>query len=416
MSSLPAPIVTESDRQAVIYDRIFWIAYLANLVIVTANALSFRFADMVTYLGGDNTITGTIASLGTVCGLASRLLLGQMVDRYGTRIIWIVSSLIYILGALGLAFAETISWQIYLSRAFYAIGIGSMLTCSMVHIQGRVPIHRRTEVIGVLGSSGFVGMITGALLGDYLTGTISNESFRYLILFSTAAGLGTFYLFLALIMTHDDVHEEPNHTPTLLPLIWRYWPGLIILVSTIMGMCFTISTVFLTRFAHSLGFAGIGWYFSSYAISAFFLRLLTTSWIRVMSRRLLIVIGLCAHSLGLLCLPWVTLPWHLVFPAILSGFGHALLFPCVVSLTTKCFPKEYQGTANSVVLGSVDIGALIFSPMIGWTIDQFGFQVMFRLGALCALLMAISFYLADRNLTDEDLALHRPQIKQGSSS
>ncbi len=415
MSSIPAPVYAERPDETSIYDRIFWVAYIANIMIVTANALTFRFADMVTYFGADNTITGTITCVGTICGLTSRLLLGQFIDRYGARIVWIVSSLLYICGAIGMAMATHVGFELYASRAIYAIGLGAMLTCSMVQIQNHVPGHRRTEVIGVLGSSGFIGMISGALLGDYLTTTFIDESVRFQVLFGGSALLGFFYLLLTLYLTHKDVHVQPQHTPPMIPLLIRYWPGLVIGVAMVMGMSFAITTIFLTRFAYSLGFSNIGWYFSSYAISAFTLRLLTTSWVRNMSRRLLIIIGLIAHAVGLILLPMVTEPWQMMIPAVSSGFGHALLFPCVVSLATGHFPIQYRGTANAITLGSVDLGSLAFSPLIGFCIDQFGFPIMFEAGALICALMAITFYIADPALYDADqekrkATLHPQQV------
>jgi MFS family permease len=403
MSSIPAPVYSEELDSRSIYDRIFWVAYVANIMVVTANALTFRFADMVTYLGGDNTLTGTITCVGTIAGLSSRLLLGQFLDKYGAKIVWFISSMMFIAGALGMAFADEVGLGLYASRAIYSIGLGAMLTCSMVHTQNRVPGHRRTEVIGVLGSSGFIGMISGALLGDLLTRSFADESMRFSVLFGGTAFLGLVYLFLTAYVTHRDTHIEPEYSPPMIPLMVRYWPGMVIFVAMFMGMAYTISTVFLTRFAYTLGFTSIGYYFSSYAISAFFLRLLTTSWIKRMSRRLLIVIGLVAHAVGLMMLPMVTESWHLIFPAISSGLGHALLFPCVVSLSTGHFPIQYRGTANTITMGSVDMGALAFSPLIGLCIDTLGFEAMFAGGSLLCLGMAVAFYLADPALHDAEL-------------
>ncbi len=48
--SLP-PVLPETDDSAV-YNRAFWWAYVANLLLVTANAITFRFAEYVSFLGG----------------------------------------------------------------------------------------------------------------------------------------------------------------------------------------------------------------------------------------------------------------------------------------------------------------------------------------------------------------------------
>ncbi len=45
----------------------------------------------------------------------------------------------------------------------------------------------------------------------------------------------------------------------------------------------------------------------------------------------------------LLLLP-VRAEWQFVFPAMCCGFGHALLFPAVVSMGSGKFPVQYRGT------------------------------------------------------------------------
>ena len=59
--TLAAPALRESET---IYNRVFWLAYAANVSLVTANALTFRFAELVNYLGGTEEITGAIVSTG----------------------------------------------------------------------------------------------------------------------------------------------------------------------------------------------------------------------------------------------------------------------------------------------------------------------------------------------------------------
>ncbi|HBN74426.1 MAG TPA: hypothetical protein DD473_01130, partial [Planctomycetaceae bacterium] len=90
----------ESPQIASIYNSIFWWAYIANLILVSANALTFRFADMINMLGGSDQVAGTIVSVGSIGALVGRLFLGQWIDRYGVRPLWIACSLLYLTGML----------------------------------------------------------------------------------------------------------------------------------------------------------------------------------------------------------------------------------------------------------------------------------------------------------------------------
>ncbi len=85
MSTLQASVDEAQQQTPSVYNRVFWLAYAANLTLVSANALTFRFAELVAYLGGSEKVAGAIISTGVMGALAARFLLGQAIDHYGTR-------------------------------------------------------------------------------------------------------------------------------------------------------------------------------------------------------------------------------------------------------------------------------------------------------------------------------------------
>ena len=78
-----------------VYNRLFWLTYAANTVLVLANALTFRFAEFVTFLGGSEQLTGTVISVGVLCAVAVRFRLGHDIDACGTRRLWLTSTLLF---------------------------------------------------------------------------------------------------------------------------------------------------------------------------------------------------------------------------------------------------------------------------------------------------------------------------------
>src|SRR5690606_8565112 len=151
-----SPIAAAEEPAENIYNRTFWLAYVANTLLVMGNALTFRFAEFVSYLGGTESTTGQIVSAGVIGSLLVRLTLGRDIDALGVRRIWIGSSLLFITGCGLMTALDQYGWEIYVARAAFAIGLASMFATSIAHIQAQVPPHRRTEMLGSLGSSGFV--------------------------------------------------------------------------------------------------------------------------------------------------------------------------------------------------------------------------------------------------------------------
>ena len=359
------------------YNSIFWLAYLANLVLVTGNAFMFRFAEFIAFLGGTEHLTGTIVSLSAIGALLARMLLGQSIDRFGTRRLWIGTSLLFTLGGAVLFITSSLGWTVYTGRAIFAMGLAGMFTCSMVHIQNHSPPDRRTEIIGMLGSSGFLGIILGAQLGDLFLFQIESPQQKFQALFGGVTVIGFIYLTLVLVITKNDHHRKPKRTFPIYRLMFRYWPGAIIIVALMMGVAMAVTTVFLTRFATSLHLRGVGTFFTAYAISAFIFRMMSRKWSEVIGSGMMVLLGLSGQMIGFCLLPFVTQEWHFILPANCCGFGHALLFPVVVSLGSGSFPPQYRGTGTTIVLGFIEAGTLMSGHLFGWVIDSFGFDLFF---------------------------------------
>jgi MFS family permease len=393
-----SPAIAEDD----LYTRAFWWAYVANLLLVTANALTFRFAEFVNFLGGTEESTGEIVRAGVIGSILIRFTLARDLDRLGVRRLWISSSLLFVFGAGLLLLSESVGWQVYLARAAFAIGLASMFTCSNVHIQSQAPLHRRTEAIASLGSSGFLGMVLGAQLGDLMFDRLPRGDLLFVVLFGTTAALGAAYLFIVLRLTRHDIPVQPTQSPPVWKLVLQYSPRPLVLVALAMGVGFVVTTVFLTRHATSLGLVGVRTFFTGYALSAFAFRLVSRRWSRTVGRHRMILIGLTGHVVGHLLLINVAAEWDFVLPSLLCGFGHALLFPCVVSLGAESYPEEYRGAGTTAILGFVDVGMAVAAQPLGWVIDHFGFTTMYLSTAGFCLTSLAIYGVLRGNAYDED--------------
>lgn len=376
--------------------------------MVCANALTFRFAELVTFLGGSEMTTGEIIQAGMIGALASRLFLGQILDRYGTRMIWSGASVLFVFSCLAFMCLRELSWMIYAARIGFAVGIAGMSTGGILFIQNQVSYERRTEVIGNFGSSGFLGMVVGAQLGDLIFWLTGEGALQFRILFGTATCLAVLYLILCLIVTRGDGHERPSETPHVFRLMRQYWPGVIVLVAMMMGVNLSVATVFLTRMTTTRGLGGIGTFFLGYCVSAFFFRVASANWASRLGRHRLIVLGLAGHATGHVLLAFCAAQWQLIIPSLCCGFGHALLFPSVVSLGSGVFPRQYRGTGTTIVLGFTEVGVAVSAPALGWLVDtcrargiEDPFVPMFFASAATAVITGIVYFAATRKTADD---------------
>jgi MFS family permease len=401
-----------SEPETEIYGRDFWLAYLANVLLVCANSLTFRFAEFIAALGDSRTeeLSGRIIRWGLIAAIVARLWLGRAIDRYGTRRMWLLSSVLFLTGGATLLSIRELSPLVWFARIAYQVGLAGMFSCSIVHIQDQVPAHRRTEIIGSLGSSGFVGTIIGTQLSDLFFNWLPPGMPRFVAMFGGCTLLGVLHTIVVFILTRHDEHHSPAETPGAFRLLFRHWPGMVTLVAVAMGTSFSVTTVFLTRYATSLHLRGIGTFFFIYAVTAFCCRWLFRQSGETFGRHWMVLWGLGGLAVGQCLFLIVQADWQFIFPAVSCGFGHALLFPAVVSIGAGRFPIEYRGSGTTLVLGFTELGTAVSAPLLGRLIDLgnlsgegLGFSYMFLTAGAVAALTGIVYTLTAARQPDRDL-------------
>ncbi len=345
----------------------FWSAYVANTAIVISHSILFRFADFIAYLDGSEYELGAIVGLGMVGSLGMRIFQGVAIDQYGSRRIWLISLLIYV-GSLPphLLLTDSHGVSVYLLRIIYSTSLAGALGATITAMSLRVPPRRMSEMLAVLGSSGFVGMIVGPTLGDYL---VSEPPVGFPDILRMFLGAGVFGV-ISLVAAHFATRGEPvrrsrRRVPPLLGILRRYRPGMILLAGAAMGIGVGLPQTFLRTFAASLEIHKIAVFFVVYAPTAFVVRISMRNWPTRYGNRPFILAGFGFMMLGLLAFLAVEVEWQLAFPAALMGSAHAFLFPTVIAEGSRTFPDRYRGIGTTLILGTVDLGILVGAPAAG---------------------------------------------------
>ena len=108
------------------------------------------------------------------------------------------------------------------------------------------------------------------------------------------------------------------------------------------------------------------------------------------------------NTVGHFMLPFVTREWQFIGPAMACGFGHAVLYPSIVSLGAGSFPRQYRGLGTTLVLGFIDLGTAVSPPILGRMIDHYGFDRMFFSAAAFGLIVTVYYALIAAHRPDND--------------
>lgn len=356
--------------QASPYGPHFWLAYLANILVMVAIAMLFRYADFVLLLGGSEWHLGWIVGVGMVGSLVVRLAMGQAIDTYGPRLIWLGSVVLFAVVCFAHVTVTTHNGPaIYLLRLAFSCAIAGIFGGSMTFVSSRVSVVRLAEMWGMLGTAGFLGIMIGPTISDWLIGSEPVTRPQLDRMFLTAGLLACGSVVFAYLATRGERPRPRRKQPPILYLVRRYHPGSVLLVGIVMGIALGMPNTFLRTFAAELNIPRIGVFFGFYAPAAILTRVLTRRLPERYGPEPLIPFALAGLMLSQLLFLVVKAEWQFLLPGIGYGISHAVLFPCVVAAGSSAFPDEHRGVGNLLILAMFDCGILVGAPMIGGILE-----------------------------------------------
>jgi MFS family permease len=335
-----------------------------------AMSMLYRYADFVLYLGGNEWTVGRIVGAGMVGSLAMRFFQGFGIDHFGARRIWLWSVAGFVLAALAHLLITTVDGPaIYVLRIVYTTCVAGTFGASITSVSRSLSLPRMAEVIGMLGTSGFIGMALGPLLGDYFCGGDSITRGDLNAMFVVAAGLGAASLFCVELATRGEAPPRRRRRPHMAWLLRRYHPGMVLAVAVVMGIGFVLPNTFLPTYVKSLGIPRTGPFFIVYAATAFVTRLATRRMPQLVGVGPMVYLGLAALVTSMLAYLPVESEWGLMVPGVFAGIAHAVLFPAVTAQGSAAFPNRYRGLGTTVMLAMLDLGVLLGAPLIGGMVE-----------------------------------------------
>lgn len=363
-----------------VYDFSFWCAYASNTLVSIAATLLCRYADFVSFLGGDEFHLGWIVGVGMVGSLVARFAVGRGIDRYGAKTVWVISTC----GTMAACFvhlwiADYRSPWIYTARVTYVLMLATVYSSSLTLMSARAPRGRLAEVIGIFGSAGFAGVILGAPLADWLfSGAVPT---RQLMdeMFLIAAGLCALSLPLTWVVPADNESQPPfsssggtnrgrrrnARAEPIFATLRRYSPGPLIAIGIVAGAALNIPQTFLPRYVAGFEQNVISSFFVVYALTAIVVRAVLLRRLQRIGLERIIIGGMGLLTLAFLLFLPVRGPVGLLLPGFVFGLGHAVLFPAIVGLGSGAFPKRHRGLATTLMLAVLDAGLFLGAPIVG---------------------------------------------------
>tara|TARA_B100000945_G_scaffold118848_1_gene94502 strand:+ start:4966 stop:6192 length:1227 start_codon:yes stop_codon:yes gene_type:complete len=391
-----------------LYDRSFLLAFLSQVLFVPANAALVHYAEWVQFLyQGDQEKAllelGYITSFGAILGFISRPWLGQLINRLGSRLIWMVGYLLFITGFMGNLWILEASWILYALRGTMFLGVACIFTSSITYITLTTPEQRRTEAIGILGVGGFIGFLIGPMIGEIVLGETPGRA-----AFETYFWMGSVCVLISMSLLFFMPSPPGNVKAGSLSLIQffktckKYWPGSIIYINIAFGLSMTVPLHLLKKFVldkdlndSMVGELGIiTVFYLVYAGWGMTIRILLKNAPDRIGRRKILCVGLITMVLGFCSYCGVTAEamWMILLPAFLCGTGHGLTYHCMTALSLQTFPTENRGSGSALCLMAFDCGAVFGMPIMARLVVWQGYNTMFLTVAATVAVISIIYF------------------------
>jgi len=382
-----------SDRR--LLSRAFVWAFVANFLHSLALFGYLHLPGFLAERGSDELEIGIVMALMSAAAVALRPLVGRLLDTRGRRVIARWGSLLHLAVTLAYLGVDAVGPWLYAVRILHGVAQAMLFSTLFTIAADVVPPSRRTEGIALFGVSGLLPMSLAGLIGDViLAGAGYPELFAATALMAGLGGLASW-------MVEDSRPGLEAGAPaprsffatalgrTLQPL-WVLGFGFALAIASY----FT----FLRTFIDHVGVGSMGLFYTVYSAAAIVLRV-ALGWVpdRVGMRRSMVP-ALMATVVGLLVLREADSAFDVALAGLLTGTGHAFVFPILSALVVTRAADQERGAALAMYTALFDLGMLAGGPVLGAVLERTDYGTMFAVAAAVAVVGGVGWAVWERRV------------------
>jgi|LSQX01.1.fsa_nt_gb MFS family permease len=304
-------------------------------------------------------VIGVITSLYSVSQSVLALPLGRYIDLKGSGLPLRFGAALFLLSALGLAYAPTIV-LIALSAILMGISHVMILLSSQTVLAGLELGGKREFYIGMISFTGSAGHFVGPVLGGYM-----NSRFGTSLGFWGAAILGTLCLLIALVIPQQRPSGSRPAPLQTLGLIADRNILRTIMISAVVLFSTEVLVSYFPLYCNEIGLPTllIGTIMSTYGIAQMMIRPFLRYLIKWFRRDRLLILSLLLGGLFLAAHGLFRVTWLLFLSAGMAGLTLGLATPMTLLAVSEVAPPEQRSQVLALRVMGNYLGQSI-SPLI----------------------------------------------------
>jgi MFS family permease len=355
-----------------LWNRNFTLLTFSNFFMCSAyySLISTLPVYISTELHSSKSVVGLVLASYIVASVLVRPFAGFGLDKYGRKIILIVSLLLYALVFNGYLIAWTLAVMI-LVRFIHGLTWGLTTTSNSTVAVDIIPPGKRGQGIGYFGISTTLGMALGPVIGSFifLHGGYSAMFIAGFIISLASMGMAASMRFTDVVPLKNLEFKFSTlfETTTLLPSF-----NLLLIMITYGGML-----SFVALYGRELGIHNPAAFFLIYATGVIGARFAMGKFFDRHGPRMILLVCLSLLIAGFPVLAIIKNPIGFYGAAIILGFGNGVVFPTFQAMVNNMVRQNRRGAANSTLFTSVDIGMGAGMILVGSVAQAFSISAAF---------------------------------------
>lgn len=353
------------------------------LMILTNGFLFFGFQfypsglpPFLKSLGADDFILGLATALISVPAIVSRLIAGNLLDRFGRFKVLSCGLLLMTILAYFLGVFQTI-FMILVIRTLHGIAWGVAATGSVTAVTDFIPRSRLGEGMGYFSLSCSLAMAIAPALALSLP-------FEWMFRLGTLFFAGAFII--CLLVKYKKIEVNPHKKRTLIEKR-SLMPSFIVLCS---NASYGTIVTFVALFGQEHGVSHVGLFFAFFAAALMFSRPYIGKLADRIGCKAVIGPGIIALSLSLVLLSFSFNTVTFLICGVLYGLAQGAVMAATQTLAVLRAPSDRVGAANATYSSCFDLGLGLGALLFGFVAEFTGYGMMFL---ICGLSQVIPYVI-----------------------
>jgi MFS family permease len=340
----------------------------------------------LTSLGGGE-YKGFIISLFTVTALLSRPFSGKLADKIGRIPVMMAGSFVCFLCSLVYPVLTTVAGFLFL-RLLHGFSTGFTPTGQTAYLSDIIPASKRGEAMGILGTSGTLGMAGGPAIG----GLFANQfGIDFMFYCSSAFAISSILILLSIKETLKEKHPvnlsllKVNRQDLFEPRV--IIPCIVMVLSAYSyGAAFTV----LPDFGAHVGIKNKGLLFTFLTVASLLVRLLGGKASDRWGRKPVLIVSTLVIAIGMLTIAFAESQLQLIIGVSIYGFGQGATSPTLLAWATDLSDSHFKGRgiASLYIFMELGIGLGAFISGLLYSNEPSNFFFTFT---VCSLLATSAF-------------------------